>query len=373
MSRVLPVFGLLLTLSITDLLHAQFAPAAGKPGSTAIKADSSCFVGWAVDCAVQRGLRQINMPDSGLATVGDAANATGPALSKGVVSLGDGGSAVLTFDPPIRDGDGYDFAVFENAFNDSFLELAHVEVSTDSVRWARLPSVSQSPILQQTGSFGATLPTRINNLAGKYRLPYGTPFDLNDIAHISYINPENVRYVRIVDVVGSIDSTWGSRDSKGNLINDPFPTNFASSGFDLDAVGVIHQGPTLQILSPKKSTPTYWVRYQDNTLFLYRSKGNQGGNLNLADSEEEFSGTELSGAELSGRELSGAELFRSKLPGNDLSAKDLSLVLYSMDGRILAENKRLLADKSEVVWPITLSPGIYTLRINRQVLRFLVP
>jgi hypothetical protein len=146
---------------------------------------------------------------------------------------------------------------------------------------------------------------------------------------------------------------------------------------------VIHQGPTLQILSPKKSTPTYWVRYQDNTLFLYRSKGNQGGNLNLADSEEEFSGTELSGRELSGaelseenlsaKELSGAELFRSKLPGNDLSAKDLSLVLYSMDGRILDENKRLLADKSEVVWPIALSPGIYTLRINRQVLRLLVP
>jgi len=235
-----------------------------------------------------------------------------------------------------------------------------------------LASVSQSPILQQTGSFGATLPTRIHNLAGKYRLPYGTPFDLNDIAHISYINPENVRYVRIVDVVGSIDSTWGSRDSKGNLINDPFPTNFASSGFDLDAVGVIHQGPTLQILSPKKSTPTYWVRYQDKTLFVYRSNGNQGGNLNLADSEEEFSGAELSGAELSGRELSGAELFRSKLPGNDLSAKDLSLVLYSMDGRILAENKRLLADEAEVVWPIALSPGIYTLRINRQVLRFLV-
>ena len=373
MIRVLPVFGFLLVVSITDVLHAQFAPAAGKPGSTAIKADSSCFVGWAVDCAVQRGLRQINLPDSGFATVGDAANATGNALSKGVVSLGDGGAAVLTFDPPIRDGAGYDFAVFENAFNDSFLELAHVEVSTDSVRWARLPSVSESPIFQQTGSFGATLPTRIHNLAGKYRLPYGTPFDLNDIAHLSYINPENVRYVRIVDVVGSIDSTWGSRDSKGNLINDPFPTNFASSGFDLDAVGVIHQGPTLRLISPKKPTPTYWVRYQENTLFLYRSKGNLGGNRNLGNGEEEFSGESLSSEELSERELSRAELFRSKLPGKDLSAKDLSLVLYSMDGRILAENKRLLAEEAEVVWPIALSPGIYILRINQQVLRFLVP
>jgi hypothetical protein len=141
---------------------------------------------------------------------------------------------------------------------------------------------------------------------------------------------------------------------------------------------VIHQGPTLQILSPKKSTPTYWVRYQDNTLFLYSSKGNQGGNLNLADSEEEFSGAELSerelsGTELSERELSGVELFRSKLSGEDLSAKNLSLVLYSIDGRILAENNRLSAGIAEIIWPIALSPGIYNLRINQQVLRFLVP
>ena len=30
-------------------------------------------------------------------------------------------------------------------------------------------------------------------------------------------------------------------DSLGNWINDPWPTNFQTSGFDLDAVGVIHQ------------------------------------------------------------------------------------------------------------------------------------
>ena len=49
--------------------------------------------------------------------------------------------------------------------------------------------------------------------------------------------------VRITDVVGSIDPALGTKDSLGNLINDPFPTPFASSGFDLNAVGVINALP----------------------------------------------------------------------------------------------------------------------------------
>jgi hypothetical protein len=47
--------------------------------------------------------------------------------------------------------------------------------------------------------------------------------------------------VKVIDVVGSIDSVYGTRDSRGRIINDPFPTNSPSSGFDLDAVGVINQ------------------------------------------------------------------------------------------------------------------------------------
>ena len=38
----------------------------------------------------------------------------------------------------------------------------------------------------------------------------------------------NVTEVRITDVVGSIDPWYGTRDSLGNLINDPFKTPFAS-------------------------------------------------------------------------------------------------------------------------------------------------
>lgn len=301
-----------LLISWTNPLHSQFAPAAGKPGSTAIKADSSCFRGWANACYVNRGWRQINLQDSGYASVGVAENAVGRALSKGVVSLGDGGSAVLVFDPPIRDEDGFDFAVFENAFNDSFLELAFVEVSTDSIRWARFPATSLTPIGKQTGSFGATNPTLIDNLAGKYRMPYGTPFDLADLAIFSFINPNNIRYVRIVDVVGSVDSLLGSRDSEGNIVNDPFPTNFPGSGFDLDAVGAIHQSPSLSYSAPRENSPC-WVHYQngrlrigDNGVFLTELTTVQvsiysstGGIVGTFDAEKTSAGVHVQSLSLS--------------------------------------------------------------------------
>lgn len=224
-------------------VYSQYAPAAGQPGSTALRSDSSCFINWAKRCSIQRGLRQINVPDSGFASVGTAAGAEGPAASNGVVSLGDGGIATLTFDPPITNGNGFDFAVFENTFLDTFLELAFVEVSTDSLAWARFPAKSLTQTKTQTSAFGFTQPTQIHNLAGKYRHPFGTPFDLQDLAMMSNIRINEIKYVRIIDVVGSLDSTLGSKDSDGRIINDPWPTPFPSSGFDLDAVGVIHQLP----------------------------------------------------------------------------------------------------------------------------------
>jgi hypothetical protein len=45
-----------------------------------------------------------------------------------------------------------------------------------------------------------------------------------------------------VDVVGSINKQYASYDAFGHAINDPWPTPYNSSGIDLDAVGVIHQG-----------------------------------------------------------------------------------------------------------------------------------
>ena len=57
------------------------------------------------------------------------------------------------------------------------------------------------------------------------------------------VNVNDIRYVRIIDVIGSINPALGSRDSLGNLINDPYPTAFGSGGFDLNGVGVLNMVP----------------------------------------------------------------------------------------------------------------------------------
>jgi hypothetical protein len=113
-------------------------------------------------------------------------------------------------------------------------------VSNDKINWIRFPSVSLTQTTKQVEPFGYTYPEHISNLAGKYKMPYGVPFDLSELKDSLYYQT-TFQYVRITDVVGSINSALGSKDSKGNMINDPWPTPFASSGFDLDAVGVIHQ------------------------------------------------------------------------------------------------------------------------------------
>ncbi len=220
--------------------NAQFAAAAGKPGSTAIKHDSACFIAWAKSCEIVRGFRDISQPDSGYADAGSAQSAVGAALQNGIVSLGDGGTATLTFESPVTNGPGWDFAVFENSFLDTFLELAFVEVSSDGKKFVRFPAISLTDTTMQTGAFGYTFPERINNLAGKYRVGFGTPFDLEELKDSLGINISSITHVRIKDVTGSMQPTFASRDSKENKINDPWPTRFSSGGFDLDAVGVIH-------------------------------------------------------------------------------------------------------------------------------------
>ena len=225
-----------------DLL-GQYPPAAGQAGSTALYKDSSCFVAWATSCNVIRGYQQINDTTLGLANVGDSSMALGNAGTNGVVSLGDGGSAVLGFSQPIINGIGWDFAVFENSFLDNFLELAFVEVSSDGINFFRFPSVSLTDTIKQLDGFGLLDPTKINNLAGKYRVFYGTPFDLEEMKNIIGLDVNNITHVRIIDVVGSINPLYASRDSEGHIINDPWPTPFPSSGIDIDAIGVIHQKP----------------------------------------------------------------------------------------------------------------------------------
>lgn len=193
-------------------------------------------------CSLKRGLMDLSNPSAGLANVGDSTSAVGKPGENGILSLGDAGEAIIGFEQPIRNGIGADFAIFENSFSDRFLELAFVEVSSDGQTWVRFPSTCLLSQDTQIGPFDDTSdPEKINNLAGKYRGQYGVPFDLEELRDSSGINTDSINYIKLIDCVGSINNSYSTFDAQGNKINDPFPTPFASSGFDLDAVGVIHQ------------------------------------------------------------------------------------------------------------------------------------
>jgi len=225
-------------------LLAQFPPPVGQLGTTAIYKDSSAIIGWAKSGEVVRGF--VNISDTNFTAMGSNRASYGIELwisdSSDIyaISLGDGGIATLSFHVPIINGIGNDFVVFENAFSDTFLELAFVEVSSDGNRFVRFPSVSLTQTDVQVGTFGLVDATKIHNLAGKYRFDYGTPFDLDDIKDSVDIDLNNINYVRIIDVIGSIQDTYSTFDSQQHKINDPWPTPFNTGGFDLNAVGVIH-------------------------------------------------------------------------------------------------------------------------------------
>ena len=225
-------------LSMNVFAQGPYAPVADSIGTTAIHKDSSAFIDWASACTVERGWKNITDTTLGKTSTGDIYSATEKSGINGVVSLGDGGSAILTFSSPIINGNGPDFAVFENAFNNTFLELAHVEVSSDGFNYFRFESSSLSQINSQI--MNEVNATDIRNLAGKYRAQYGTPFDLEEMVGITNLNVNSITHVKIIDAIGSINQSYASYDSQGNMINDPFPTPFETGGFDLDAIGVIH-------------------------------------------------------------------------------------------------------------------------------------
>ena len=238
----------LLLLSCFSIANAkaQFAPQAGIGGSTAISATDAQIVGWATNCHVARGLMNIANPSLGYASAGDSSMAIG-AADGNIVSLGDSGIATATFAHPIYNGSGPDFVVFENGFKNpsdatmGFLELAFVEVSSDGTNFFRFPAVSNIPLNTQIPGSGVyTDATLINNLAGKYVSGFGTPFDLQELSGISGLNISAITHIRIIDVIGSINGN-SSTDNNGHIINDPYPTDFPTGGFDLDAVGAIHQ------------------------------------------------------------------------------------------------------------------------------------
>jgi len=207
-----------------------YAPAASQAGSTAVHMDDPNIVGWASgweNYEVGSNCWEIwQTPEKAL---GKAAG-----TSYDIVCLGRGGKITLTFECGIGDGTGYDFAVFENSFSDTFLELGYVEVSSDGVNFFCFAndSLTESPV----GRFGAVDPTNIGGFGGKYRQGYGTPFNVALLADISpLLDTNNIKWVRIVDIVG--DGSYF--DTSGDVIYDPYPTT-GSAGFDLDAIAVLN-------------------------------------------------------------------------------------------------------------------------------------
>jgi len=207
--------------------------------------------------------------------------ATGDALD--IVSLGDlnqelisqgepPGQITLSFDEPIRQGNGYDFVVFENGFVSDidtddgsvagrmFTELGYVEVSSNGIDFARFPAVSLTSA--PTGRYGTVEISNLYNLAGKHPnaggICTGTPFDLQEIAGdpdvlSGLVDINDIRYVRIVDIPGSGDfydrasahiDPWSAPAwnyySHNHPIYDAWVT-FGSGGLDLEAVGVLHE------------------------------------------------------------------------------------------------------------------------------------
>lgn len=223
---------------------AQYAPQAGVAGSTAISKSDSRIVGWAASCTVERGWLDIADKQQGRASLGEDANATGKADNY-IVSLGDSGTAVLTFPAPLYNGPGADFAVFENGFpnpdnpEEAFLEFAFVEVSSDGVNYTRFPasSLTDTPQVPVAGVFMNA--RKVHNLAGKYISNYGTPFDLDELKNVPGLDVNNITHVRLVDVIGSM-GVHASIDKDGNPINDPYPSAIPSCGFDLDGVAALY-------------------------------------------------------------------------------------------------------------------------------------
>ena len=320
MNKIIFIFLMLVQFK---LAAQSFAPAAGLPGSTAIHKDSSVFVLWADGVEVVRGFRDVSEEFQGYASYGVPENAMGTAEGDGttIVSLGDSGIATLTFPGVIINGPGPDFAIFENGFADNYMELGHVEVSSNGLDFYRFPSVSETPIDVQITNFTFGDCRYVHNLAGKYRQGFGTPFDLEDLAHILNLDVNHITHVRIIDVVGSINTLYATYDGLGNIINDPFSTPWESSGFDLDAVGVIHSQP----LELGENSLDFSLYPNPSNDFIHFTSG--------------FSG-ELTILDLSGRAL-GSFTFNENL-SVDLTPFEAQVLLFQIQSNGITLIKRVI-------------------------------
>ena len=240
----------------------SYGPAAGQDGSQAIHMSSSLFKGWATGYQdLVYGTQGKPVDD----TWKTPEKALGPATGSvyDIVCLGEGGQITFTFDQAIANGEGADFAIFENSFNDSALELSFLEVSTDGVHFVRFPNFYLGE--DKMGPYdNYNYPQLIYNLASKYSVEYGHGFDLQELVfaynyalntpqsesafseeytqHLlemyTYLDLDEINYVRIIDIVGDGSTV----DSAGHPIYDP-TGSYGSPGSDIQAVGIINYAP----------------------------------------------------------------------------------------------------------------------------------
>jgi hypothetical protein len=157
-----------------------------------------------------------------------------------VLSLGGGGTLVLTFAPnAIVDGPGPDFIVFENPFwiggspDTPYAEPGQISVSDDGVTWTAFPC---TPTLDPGASDGTGTAPPYGDCGGwqvVYSAPGNgiSPFDATHAGGNAYdladLDLKHVRYVKIID-------------QTHEACPDAGPDKPITNGFDLDAIAILN-------------------------------------------------------------------------------------------------------------------------------------
>jgi hypothetical protein len=210
--------------------HTCFVPILASTALVACGADRStggdrpCDPGFvtevvSVQYGAQAGFGQASMPQVVFGPPHGAGSKEG---SLDVVSLGLDGSIVLGFDHGIADGPGADLIVFENVFfaggdpDHPFVEPATVSVSDDLSSWTAWPC---APEIAPYDGCAGTHPV-FSNPDNEI-----SPFDVQaaggDAFDLASIGISRARYLRIQS-------------------SSRVPGTSGTSGFDLDAVAVLH-------------------------------------------------------------------------------------------------------------------------------------
>jgi hypothetical protein len=159
--------------------------------------------------------------------------------STDVVSLGSGGSIVVSFAPnAIVDGPGADFIVFENPFwiggnpNDPYAEPGEVSVSDDGVTWTTFPC---TPTVDPGASDGTGV-TGPYGSCGGWQVVYSapgngvSPVDPTSAGGLALdlasVGVTRATYVRIVDQTHEACPEGGVGPN--------------TNGFDLDAIAIVN-------------------------------------------------------------------------------------------------------------------------------------